>query len=207
MLKCLDLCSGFGGFSEAFVLSENWEVLRIDNNPLLSEVPEIWIIDIFVFRDSLADMIERGYKPDHVDVILASPPCREFSMGYSSPRSQASRAGTLQDYEPNMNILEAIMDIIKMLKPTYYIIENVKGAVKYFTPILGNHKTSIKRTWFLWGKFPGLNINEKLIPLKKTLDVHSKNPLRANHRAVIPIEISKAILHAIECQTTLDFWL
>ena len=34
----LDLFSGLGGFSEAFVLAGD-EVVRVENNPLLSEVP------------------------------------------------------------------------------------------------------------------------------------------------------------------------
>ena len=49
-MKVLDLCSGLGGFSEAFVNDLDWEVMRIENNPLLSEVPHTEIIDIFDFR-------------------------------------------------------------------------------------------------------------------------------------------------------------
>lgn len=206
MLKCLDLCSGLGGFSEAFVRSENWDVLRIDNNPLLSEVENTWIIDIFEFRDNLADMIRRGYKPDKVDIILASPPCREFSLGYSSPRSEAARRGELDNYEPDLTILEACMDIIKMLKPTYYVVENVKGAVRYFNPVLGDFARSVKNTWYLWGKFPALTLDENAIPHKKSLDVNSKNPMRTNLKSVVPRQISDAILRACECQTTLDYW-
>jgi site-specific DNA-cytosine methylase len=37
-MKMLDLFSGLGGASEAFVRA-GWEVMRIENNPLLSEVP------------------------------------------------------------------------------------------------------------------------------------------------------------------------
>ena len=44
--KMLDLCAGFGGQSEAF-LRGGWQVLRIDNNPLLSEVEEMVIMDLF----------------------------------------------------------------------------------------------------------------------------------------------------------------
>ena len=38
MLKMLDLFSGLGGASEAMVNDPKWEVLRIENNPLLSGV-------------------------------------------------------------------------------------------------------------------------------------------------------------------------
>ena len=36
--KILDLYSGLGGFSQAFMNDENYEVLRLEINPLLSEV-------------------------------------------------------------------------------------------------------------------------------------------------------------------------
>ena len=124
-MKVLDLCSGLGGFSEAFVNDLDWEVMRIENNPLLSEVPHTEIIDIFDFRDTLADMIERGYSPAHPDLIVFSPPCREFSLGFHAPRAVASREGRLEEYQPDMSILECGIDIIKMLNPRYYIIVNV----------------------------------------------------------------------------------
>ena len=37
-MRVLDLFSGMGGFSEAFLLAGD-EVVRVENNPLLSEVP------------------------------------------------------------------------------------------------------------------------------------------------------------------------
>ena len=42
----LDLCAGFGGQSEAFRLG-HWDVLRIDNNPLLKEVPRMVLADLY----------------------------------------------------------------------------------------------------------------------------------------------------------------
>jgi len=79
----LDLFSGLGGASEAFVQDlDHWTVLRIDNNPLLGGVPFTIIDDI------------RNIKPNYgvyldakIECIWASPPCREFSNGYSSPKS------------------------------------------------------------------------------------------------------------------------
>ena len=54
-MKVLDLCSGLGGFSEAFVAAGH-EVLRIEHNPLLADVPHTKIMDIFEFRDWLEDI-------------------------------------------------------------------------------------------------------------------------------------------------------
>jgi len=200
-MKVLDLCSGLGGFSSAFIDDNKWEVMRIENNPLLSEVQDTEIIDIFEFRDTLADMMERGYQPDKVDIILASPPCREFSMGFNAPRAVASREGRLEEYQPCMKILECVLEIIKLLQPRYYIIENVKGSTRYFEPYLGAPVCSIGSFWF-YGKFPAFIVNEP-IKTKRQMDKGSKHPLRLQYRALIPLSISKAIKKAVENQTSL----
>jgi len=199
-MKVLDLCSGFGGFSEAFVRCPNWEVMRIEVNPLLSEVPHTEIIDVLEFRDTLADMIERGYQPARPDLILASPPCREFSTGFRSPRSQSAIHGELDSYQPDMTILEACLDIISMLKPTYYIIENVRGSIRYFKPYVGAPICSVGAWWF-YGKFPSFNVNLE-VPEKKNMDKRH-SPLRVQYRSVVPLVVSKAIKQAIESQTNL----
>ena len=199
-MKVLDLCSGFGGFSEAFVRCPHWEVMRIEINPLLSEVPDTEIIDVLEFRDNLLDMIERGYNPARPDLILASPPCREFSTGFSSPRSQSAIDGELDSYQPDMKILEACLDIISMLKPTYYIIENVRGSIRYFEPRLGKPICSVGAWWF-YGKFPSFDVNLE-VPEKRTMDKRH-SPLRVQHKSVIPLVVSQAIKKAIETQTSL----
>ena len=204
-MKCLDLCSGLGGFSEAFLHAPGWEIMRVENNPLLEDIPNTELICIKEFRDNLHEMIQRGYKPDHVDLILFSPPCTEFSLGFHSPRSIASREGRLEDYKPDLSILQAGLDIIEMLEPTYYIIENVRGACRYFSPILGRHKLSIEAYYF-WGRFPAFAVDEEL-PTKAELDTGYYDPLRANHRGRIPLPISRAILKEVSKQSTLAEWI
>tara|TARA_B100000003_G_scaffold193804_1_gene194534 strand:+ start:50 stop:664 length:615 start_codon:yes stop_codon:yes gene_type:complete len=201
-MKVLDLCSGLGGFSEAFLMDRDaWEVMRIENNPLLSEVPNTEIIDLFEFRDTLSDMIERGYRPDKIDLILFSPPCREFSLGFHAPQAVASREGRYEEYSPDMSILEAGLEIIKMLEPRFYIIENVKGSIRHFEPYVGPPVCSIGSFWF-YGNFPPFIVNE---PVKKKSqgEKWSNHPLRENYRALIPLPISKAIKQAVESQTSL----
>ena len=54
-MKILDIFSGFGGASEAFAQDEAWGILRIENNPLLSNVEHTRSMDIFEFRDWLLE--------------------------------------------------------------------------------------------------------------------------------------------------------
>ena len=112
MFRVLDLFGGLGGFSEAFVRAGD-EVLRVENNPLLSEVPHTTIQDVLEVRDRLTLYHAQGSPIREYDVLLAAPPCREFSLAYSSPRSVAQRNG--EEFHPSMELLEAILDIILSL--------------------------------------------------------------------------------------------
>jgi len=202
-MKVLDLFSGLGGFSEAFVRSGH-EVLRIDNTPLLAEVPHTQIMDFFEFRDEVLSHIERGHVISKPDVILASPPCYEFSMGHAAPRAVASREGNLDEYEPNMEMLNVAREIIDLLKPKWWIIENVVGSIRYFEPVLGSHRQKIGAFVF-WGNFPSIHLLQE-IPTKAQNDKRH-SPLRSNHRAKLPLPLSMGILTALLEQTYITDWI
>ena len=164
-------------------------------------MPHTEIIDIFELRDTLADMFEKGYVSEKVDLVLFSPPCREFSLGFHAPQAIASREGRYEEYSPDMSILKAGLEIIKMLEPRFYIIENVKGSIRHFEPYVGPPVYSIGSFWF-YGNFPQFIVNE---PVKKKSqgEKWSNHPLRENYRALIPLPISQAIKQAVESQTSL----
>ena len=89
----LDLYSGLGGASQAFA-DRGWEVVRVDNNPLLADVPHTEINDIM--------SLLRPYHFDlPFDFIWASPPCVEFSTAYSAPGQIAKREN--RDFKPDMS--------------------------------------------------------------------------------------------------------
>jgi len=200
-MKVLDLFSGLGGFSEAFV-KHGHEVLRIDNNPLLSEVPNTQIIDIFAFRDELVSHIAAGHTISQPDVILAAPPCLQFSNAYHAPKSIAARNN--QEYNPNMDLLNVALEIINLLKPKWWVIENVVGSIKYFQTDLGSPRQKIGAFVF-WGNFPMIHVLQQ-IPTKSELDKRH-SPLRSNYRAQIPLPVSMGLLTAILEQTYITDWV
>ena len=204
-MKVLDLFSGLGGFSEAFV-NHGCDVIRIENNPLLSNVAHTQLKCVIEVRDYLQECHERGLQIQQPDVILASPPCLMFSNAFSAPKSMYLRKfGTLDGYEPDMTLLEATLDIIKLVKPRYWIIENVHAAGVYFDKYLGSARQCIGAYSF-WGNFPLItNIDVKKLPTKHDKDKRH-SPLRANYRAHIPIQISHGLLMSIlEQQTVFDY--
>ena len=197
MKWCLDLCSGLGGFSQAFVEDPAWGVIRIENNPILSGVEHTRLLDVRHWIDWLPALIAENGKPD---IILASPPCLEFSMAYNAPGPKAKREGF--DFEPDMEIVEAVFEIIDYCKPSYFIVENVKGAVPHFLVYFNRWKQRIS-SFYLWGNFPHINMPKDFSHKKSDGEAWSSATLRSNKRAMIPLEISEAILQAISAQTTL----
>ena len=202
-MKVLDLCSGLGGFSEAFAQAGH-SVVRIENNPLLRDVPNTTLMCIFEFRDWIGDNLDKinarksSWCSD-IDLIVFSPPCYEFSLAYNAPRSNHEREFPNVPWEPSMDVLECGMDIIKMLNPKYHIVENVRGAIKYFKEDLGK-PFQINDAYVFWGKFPSFVPAE--FPSKADKD-ERHSPLRANIRGKVPIQISKALLEAIESQKSI----
>lgn len=198
-MKIVDLFSGLGGASEAFVQDPLWGVLRIENNPLLGATECTRIMDIFEFRDWLLEQKNR-YGDFSVDVVWASPPCYEFSLGFNGPRAIADREGRADEYQPYMGFLNVAMEIIEIIKPRYWIIENVRGAVKFFNPILGP-PSQVHGSYFLWGNFPQFQPGQ--FPMKKEKDQRHAGEMRANIRAKVPIQISQALKDAVESQTSI----
>lgn len=202
-MKMLDLFSGLGGASEA-MLSNGWDVKRIENNPLLQGVPNTHMIDVLQFERQLESYICQYGQPEQIKLVWASPPCTEFSNGFSSPRSVAARNG--EEYFPlgGIELVKSAKQIIDMLNPQYWCIENVKGSIKYLKPILGE-PSMIVGSFVLWGRFPAFEVNADCHTKSKN-DTWSTDPLRSNRKALIPYEISNSLRVAIETQKTLDYW-
>jgi site-specific DNA-cytosine methylase len=191
----LDLCSGLGGASEAFVQDPKWNVIRIENNPLFHNVPhtiQMDVLDLAKWKLHLAT--------EMIDIVWASPPCRDFSLAFCAPGPTKARAG--EDFEPDLSLLEASVSIIEQLRPRYWVIENVVGAIKHFEPKLGKPRQIIG-PYVLWGNFPFMAVNAEEIASKKSKDVHSSNPLRSNLRAKVDLVISQTLKEAIEKQKSI----
>jgi len=190
-MRVLDLFSGFGGWSQAFVTAGH-EVMRIENNPLLKDIPHTNLMCVKEFRDWIIEQQERGYALARPDLILASPPCLEFSNAYNAPRAEALRGGI--DFKPDMELVEVTLEIIQLLCPKYFIVENVNGSQIFFEPYFGKPKQKIG-AYVLYGNFPEIIISGQL-PTKKSKDKRH-SPLRSNYRAEIPLPLSMGALTAI----------
>lgn len=195
----IDLFAGLCGASQAFIASESWEVLAIDDNQLCIDSLR-GTNGVHYFRMDLSDSIStisfikkyitRGYYEEVI--IWASPPCTEFSD--ANPNRPSN---------PSLALMKSSMEIIEAIGPDSWYLENVKGAIREFKNFLGLPRQKIK-SFFVWGNFPYVGVPR--MKMLKDESAWSTNPLRSNIRAKVPFEISQAILESLELQTRLDQW-
>lgn len=195
MKLMVDMFAGLGGASEAMIHNDNWVVYRFDNNKLLSDVEYMNI------TNDMFNVVKEC--PHNVDLIWASPPCRQFSNAYNSPKSQAKRSGKY--YNPELELLQKTIETIKYVKPKTWVIENVIGSIEYFRLFLGEPRQIIGSV-VLWGNFPLLPLPANFKHLKDDSS-WSTDPLRANKRAKIPYEISESLRDTLDYQKTLEEWI
>jgi hypothetical protein len=167
----LDLCSGTGGATSAAV-ARGWDVVRVD-------------IDTQHRADVVADVRTWSWTDRQPMVVWASPPCQEFSR-WSMPWTRKRNPP-----QPDMSILMGCLRIKDECRPDYWIIENVRGAVPFFAPFLGEPRFRFG-PFLLWGDFP--RPDRAYVALRKE---HLSGKDRVG-RAAIPANVSEAVFGAIE---------
>lgn len=183
----IDLFSGLGGASQAFVEHPDWQVIRVELEEGCSHVPHTIIGDV---QDEL--LIKS--LPSKPDLLWMSPPCTEFST-----------ARTPKIENPDLTLVKRCVEIVALLDPKNWIIENVTGAIKHLEPILGLPNVIIGGKYVLWGKFPKFTANIAGHS-KMENDSWSTDPLRPQKRALVPWPISEACRQSIQYQSTLDLY-
>jgi len=192
MTSMLDLYSGLGGASEAFI-EAGCHVIRVDNNPDLDVRNTVHADASYAFN---------LVSDEKFDLIWASPPCLEFSRAFSAPAPTALREG--RPFSPDLRDVHKAHEIIKWLKPRYWVIENVAGSIRHLEPILGE-PSQIIGSFVLWHNLPRIVVARDFKHNKADIDPGQHDPLRSNKRAKIPIEISRAVLEAVRLPT-LENW-
>ena len=196
---CIDLCSGLGGFSQAFV-DAGWEVVRIDNDPQFAEVPHTLIADILTM-----DWTELATRQPFV--VLASPPCERFSIAMPYwPKPGIGKA---------LTIVGACLEAIIALKPKYWLLENPKGRLRWFLgapphsvklsdyghtrPIQGGKFRRPLKPTDLWGNVP-FKMLEASKEVKPNQNIIAGWGSKEKAKRADMSPLSKAILEAVESQ-------
>ena len=209
-MRVLDLFSGLGGFSQAF-LDRGHEVTRIDNDERFINVPNTTIGDVLNLRERDLE----GF-----DVVLASPPCTCFSSAaqYRYWKRWEPLPGKRDQILHAVELATHAFNIMRGADTRYYVLENPKGRLRHF---LG--RPDFETAWaawgtrylkptYLWGRLPPLEwpLARKWEPNQSggagngaKNDPYPRDPAK---RALIPYAFSVALCIACEGdsnQTTL----
>jgi len=204
-MKALDLYCGLGGWSDGLVL-EGFEVMGIEINP---EIASLYKHPVLV--EDVRNL--RGEQFPNYDLIVGSPPCRDFSVvgdvfGHTWKRPPDPEG-------KGMELVNAFLRVVKDANPKFWLMENVPRLADYFeNPRFSTYLgvKHMKRSF--WGNFPAF-----LVPKDAKKVVYAghwdKNPHRDNrpkmsyvgdglgkHKkwliAKIPLTMSRALGRAVK---------
>ena len=163
-LLMVDLFSGLGGASAA-MRDRGWLVVTVDIEPR--------------FRPSVVADVRNLPLRCRPDLLWASPPCDEFARE-DMPWSRTGKT-------PDLSLVRAALRAVELLQPRFWILENVRGAVRYLGPWRQRFAPI-----YLWGDFP-LILAPPIRGWKERL-----SSSRPELRAMIPYALSEAVAVAVE---------
>ncbi len=200
-MRVLDLFCGMGGWSIGFH-REGFECVGLD------------IVDVgYPYQFIHSDI--RNFSGNNglgsFDVVVASPPCTEFSRlktlyGHGHNRKAPA------DPEKGMELVREAKRVIDEVNPKYWLIENVGGAIPHFKPFLGTPKF-VRRPFHLWGQFPDFLLEERDYRKPGMQHYDKKGPghvmfkpmiswLRARIPVPISLELARACREGLYSHTT-----
>jgi len=147
--RVLDLFCGLGGFSQAFTASERWAVTTVD---IEARFKPDRVADVFELRPS-----DFGQQ---FDVILASPPCTQFSIAASSLERFVDGEPQTDDARDAVGLVYHALGLIHGLNPRYWFVENPQGFLRQIIgPPRGRvtycqYGTDYMKPTDLWGEHP-----------------------------------------------------
>ena len=184
-MNILDLYCGLGGWAKGF-LERGHSVTGYDIIDFSERYPGKFVrVDLLTFSDFPS-----------ADIIVASPPCTDFSKA-SFPSTWKSVQRFPPDIPSAIKLFNRVFEIVELVKPKYFIIENVRGAQKY----VGKARMHIGSRYF-WGNFP-------LFSVGLADDIYGKWKIppsedRGVLRSVIPLSISRALAESVTSQAGLS---
>jgi len=177
-MKVLDLFCGLGGWSKAFH-DAGHECTGID----IKNIGYPW-------RFVKADL--NDWKPDQqYDIILASPPCTQFSKVNQNWTGKCNESKGLE-------LVFRTFALIQEIKPKYWVIENVKGLAEFIdkpNDIVRYGATKNHKSAYLWSNIGKLGFLKQMIVKNTTRKTFkSSDP----ELAKIPYPLSEAVLDKIK---------
>lgn len=176
-MNAVDLCCGNGGMTRGMIAA-GFRVVGVDVVARPDYPAPLIVQDV---RE--LDPAQLG-RPDY---IHASPPCTRFSLARATRNKDPPT-------EADLDILRACLRVIDDRKPRFWSVENVRGAVKWFRPILGEPRIR-HGPFYLWGNFPPFLVASS--GLTKGLDNNAARVRDPWKRSEMPAELAGPL--AVAC--------
>jgi len=195
---CLDLFAGLGGFSQAFEEHPDWTVVTVEISNRFE--PDIQA-DVMNLRPN--------ELPD-ADVVLASPPCTQFSRVAWSHGKRVETDGTPKTGAASdaIALVYHTLGLIKAINPEYWFLENPRGALRW---VIGEPTATVdycryghytQKQTDLWGNHPTSfeykKCNHGSHSRRDGVTDFELGPSDPAERAKVPRELSKEVLKSVE---------
>ena len=176
-MKILELFCGLGGWSKGF-------------HDIFPDA-EFYGVDIknygYPYNFIKADL--HDWVPDQkYDIVLASPPCSEFSE---------VKRNTAQKYDERigLDLVWRTFHLIEKIKPKFWVLENVWGLSEFLDKpkeIVRYRRAKNGKRAYLWGNFPNLGFfEEDIIYTSEFFHLRDGwNEKNRAERAIIPLALS-----------------
>ena len=132
-INFLDLFAGAGGISEGFLqsytddkyydfilasdINSNCELThKVRYNKQLGLKTEFLTEDIM--SENFITDLKKKIGKTHIDVVTGGPSCQSFSL-----------SGRRRKYDKRDNLFEHYLKVIELIRPKYFVMENVKGIL------------------------------------------------------------------------------
>lgn len=159
----LDLCCGLGGWSEGFIQC-GWDAVGVDIADYRSMYPGQFIH---------ADLLKwDGWLTLQFDLVVASPPCEEFSR-WDMPWTRKRNPPV-----PSLDLVSRCF-LIASFKRVPIVLENVRGAQRWLGRSRGNCGP-----FHLWGDVPAI------LPIFVLRQKQSLAGSQRAERAKVPLHLS-----------------
>lgn len=123
MIKTIDLFAGCGGFSCGFEKAGFNIVSAVEFDKNIAKSYELNHKGTKMIADDIKNVDnENVFKKGIADIIIGGPPCQGFSMAGARIRN-----GFIDD--PRNYLFKHYFNVVKIVRPKIFIIENVKGIL------------------------------------------------------------------------------
>lgn len=123
MIKTIDLFSGCGGFSCGFEKAGYEITTAVEFDKTIASSYEMNHQNTKMIAEDIKKVDnDNVFKLHEADIIIGGPPCQGFSMAGARIRN-----GFVDD--PRNYLFKHYFNIVKLVKPKIFILENVKGIL------------------------------------------------------------------------------